>query len=48
MPRHVLTPEEQLRGIEKGQRNPKTSAAFRASMEARAEQLRRQIEKSKQ
>jgi hypothetical protein len=44
MPRHKLTLEEQIRGVEKGLANPKTPKQFLPSMTRRLEQLKKQKE----
>lgn len=40
MPRHQLTPAEQIRGLEKALANPKTPPQFRRGMESRLAKLR--------
>lgn len=40
MPRHVLNPEEQIRGIEKALANPKTPKQFLPNLRKRLEQLK--------
>ncbi len=46
MPRHVLSIEEQLRGMEKALANPNTPKQFKPAMEARANELRKQLRKT--
>jgi hypothetical protein len=41
MPRHTLTIEEQIKGLEKALANPKTPPQFRKSLQARLAQLRK-------
>lgn len=40
MPRHQLTREQQIAGLEKALANPKTPKQFRASMEKRLAKLK--------
>jgi len=47
VPRHELTIEEQLDGIRKALKNPKTPKQFLRSMRERLKQLERQMEKIK-
>ncbi len=40
MARHILTKEEQIRGIEKALKNPKTPHTFREGMKKRLAKLK--------